>query len=59
MNLSASPPLKAIHLASYKAAVFRSWLFSASGRLSATTRPKRTIRFVLFNAEEEGLVGSG
>ena len=28
-------------------------------RLSATTRPKRTIRFVLFNAEEEGLVGSG
>ena len=27
-------------------------------RLSAATRPKRTIRFVLFNAEEEGLVGS-
>ena len=22
-------------------------------------KPKRTIRFVLFNAEEEGLVGSG
>jgi bacterial leucyl aminopeptidase len=28
-------------------------------RLSAVKRPKRTIRFVLFNAEEEGLVGSG
>ncbi len=28
-------------------------------RLSALKRPKRTIRFVLFNAEEEGLVGSG
>jgi leucyl aminopeptidase len=27
--------------------------------LSAVKRPKRTIRFVLFNAEEEGLVGSG
>jgi bacterial leucyl aminopeptidase len=28
-------------------------------RLSAIKRPKRAIRFVLFNAEEEGLVGSG
>jgi bacterial leucyl aminopeptidase len=28
-------------------------------KLSAIKRPKRTIRFVLFNAEEEGLVGSG
>jgi bacterial leucyl aminopeptidase len=28
-------------------------------KLSAVKRPKRTIRFVLFNAEEEGLVGSG
>jgi bacterial leucyl aminopeptidase len=28
-------------------------------KLSALKRPKRTIRFVLFNAEEEGLVGSG
>ena len=27
-------------------------------RLSALKRPKRTIRFVLFNAEEHGLVGS-
>jgi bacterial leucyl aminopeptidase len=27
-------------------------------RLSAGKRPKRTIRFVLFNAEEHGLVGS-
>jgi bacterial leucyl aminopeptidase len=27
-------------------------------RLSAAKRPKRTIRFVLFNAEEVGLVGS-
>jgi len=27
-------------------------------RLSAAARPLRTIRFVLFNAEEEGLVGS-
>ncbi len=30
----------------------------AIGRLSAVKRPKRTIRFVLFNAEEHGLVGS-
>jgi Zn-dependent M28 family amino/carboxypeptidase len=28
-------------------------------RLSMVNKPKRTIRFVLFNAEEEGLVGSG
>ena len=28
-------------------------------KLIAVKRPKRTIRFVLFNAEEEGLVGSG
>jgi bacterial leucyl aminopeptidase len=28
-------------------------------KLSAAKRPKRTIRFVLFNAEEVGLVGSG
>jgi bacterial leucyl aminopeptidase len=28
-------------------------------RLSTVKKPKRTIRFVLFNAEEEGLVGSG
>lgn len=28
------------------------------GRLAATAPPARTIRFVLFNAEEEGLVGS-
>jgi bacterial leucyl aminopeptidase len=28
-------------------------------KLSAVKRPKRTIRFVLFNAEEVGLVGSG
>jgi leucyl aminopeptidase len=28
-------------------------------KLSAVKRPKRNIRFVLFNAEEEGLVGSG
>ena len=28
-------------------------------KLSAQKRPKRNIRFVLFNAEEEGLVGSG
>lgn len=28
-------------------------------KLSALKRPKRTIRFVLFNAEEVGLVGSG
>jgi bacterial leucyl aminopeptidase len=28
-------------------------------KLSAIKRPKRTIRFVLFNAEEVGLVGSG
>ena len=27
--------------------------------LAKTTRPKRTIRFALFNAEEHGLVGSG
>src|SRR5215212_5031362 len=28
-------------------------------KLSMAKRPKRAIRFVLFNAEEEGLVGSG
>jgi leucyl aminopeptidase len=28
-------------------------------KLIAVKRPKRTIRFVFFNAEEEGLVGSG
>jgi hypothetical protein len=30
----------------------------AINRLSAAKRPKRTVRFVLFNAEEVGLVGS-
>ena len=32
---------------------------NAIKKLSAIKRPKRTIRFVLFNAEEVGLVGSG
>jgi leucyl aminopeptidase len=31
----------------------------ALATLARTTRPKRTIRFALFNAEEHGLVGSG
>jgi bacterial leucyl aminopeptidase len=31
---------------------------SVIGKLAGIQRPKRTIRFVLFNAEEEGLIGS-
>jgi bacterial leucyl aminopeptidase len=31
----------------------------ALATLARTTRPKRTIRFALFNAEEHGLIGSG
>jgi hypothetical protein len=55
-NSAADPAPGADDDASGMAAVLATAFVAA--QLERTRRPKRTIRFVLFNAEEHGLVGS-